>query len=46
MNNQLRVRVADLGDLESVMQVYATAREFMKRTGNPTQWGNWYPPKE
>ena len=46
MNNQLRVRVAILGDLESAMQVYATAREFMKRTGNPTQWGNWYPPKE
>ena len=39
------VRQAVKGDFESVLSVYAKAREFMKNTGNPTQWGNTYPTK-
>ena len=40
------VRQAVKGDFESVLGVYAKAREFMKITGNPTQWGNAYPSKD
>lgn len=40
------VRQAVKGDFESVLGVYAKAREFMKITGNPTQWGNTYPSKD
>ncbi len=34
-------------DLDTVMSIYAYAREFMAKTGNPNQWGptNW-PPRE
>ena len=44
--NDILVRVAKEEDLAKVLEVYKTAREFMKQTGNPTQWGDWYPPKE
>ena len=29
--------------LEEVMALYARARKFMRRTGNPDQWGQDYP---
>ena len=32
--------------LEEVMALYARAREFMRRTGNPDQWGQDYPGEE
>jgi RimJ/RimL family protein N-acetyltransferase len=35
----LKVRKTKPEDLESVMRVYAYAREQMKKNGNPTQWG-------
>jgi len=33
-------------DLDAVMEIYASAREFMKSNGNPDQWGDNYPPRE
>lgn len=41
------IRTATEQDFKRIMQVYATARDFMARTGNPNQWGptNW-PPEE
>ena len=42
----LFVRKATAEDLDRIMDIYASAREFMKRTGNPNQWGSSYPPKE
>lgn len=43
----MEIRTATLGDLDRIMEVYAAARAFMARTGNPNQWGprNW-PPEE
>ncbi len=42
-----RIRKAVTQDLARIMEIYAYARDFMERTGNPNQWGrtNW-PPKE
>ncbi len=34
------VRRAAKDDLETILRIYAGAREFMKKNGNPTQWGN------
>ena len=42
--SNLKVRTAVEEDLSVVLSIYASAREFMKKTGNPTQWGDWYPP--
>ena len=41
------IRHALITDLGTIMEIYKQAREFMARTGNPTQWGptNW-PPRE
>ena len=44
--NKFNIRCAKQEDLQEVLSVYAIAREFMKQTGNPTQWGDWYPPKD
>lgn len=40
------IRQAVQADLNPVMEVYASARRFMKETGNPTQWGDDFPPRE
>ncbi len=33
-------------DLPRIMQIYEYARNFMKETGNESQWKNNYPPKD
>ncbi len=37
------IRLATVGDLPEIMRVYETARSFMRKTGNPTQWQGGYP---
>lgn len=41
------IRNANITELDRIMEIYATARDFMAQTGNPKQWGinNW-PPQE
>jgi len=38
------VRAARTEDLPQIMAVYAVARDFMCKNGNPTQWWGGYPP--
>lgn len=33
-------------DWDDIMAIYAIARGFMKTTGNPTQWGDTFPPED
>ena len=40
------VRNAVSGDLDRIEEIYAYARDFMARTGNPNQWGKTNPPHE
>ena len=37
------IRKATKADLPRVMEIYASAREFMRQSGNPTQWVEGYP---
>ena len=37
------VRKAVPSDLGEIMAVYRAAQDFMIRSGNPTQWGHFYP---
>ena len=34
----MQIRKTIPADIDSVMQIYADAREFMRKSGNPTQW--------
>ena len=38
------IRNAELTDLPRLEEIYAYARSFMARTGNPNQWGTKNPP--
>ena len=40
------IRKAAERDLNTVMEIYRLAREFMIAAGNPTQWWEGYPPRE
>lgn len=42
----MKIRTATPSDLDSVFDIYARARAFMKDNGNPLQWGETYPEKE
>lgn len=40
------IRKATPADLPRILAIYAQARQFMARTGNPNQWKNSHPAKE
>ena len=40
------IRTARSSDWQDIMDIYANARRFMREAGNPTQWGNTFPPEE
>ena len=42
----MTIRKANMGDIGEALRIYAYAREYMSAHGNPTQWGNTYPPVE
>ena len=42
----MQVKIADFSDLPEIEEIYKDAREFMKATGNGSQWGNTYPARE
>lgn len=42
----MEIRKTTLADIPEVLGVYAIARNFMCRTGNPTQWTGGYPQEE
>lgn len=39
-------RGATRANLDRILQIYDHARSLMAETGNPTQWGGGYPPRE
>lgn len=40
------IRKSRPSDYDEMMEIYAIARRFMKGAGNPTQWGDSFPPAE
>src|SRR5574344_465230 len=38
------IRLATSKDEEALKKIYAKAREYMVKDGNPTQWGSNHPP--
>ena len=37
------IRLAKPGDLPRLLEIYEQAKEYMRHTGNPTQWAGNYP---
>ena len=37
------IRLAAMEDMAQILEIYASARVFMKNNGNPAQWGDDYP---
>ena len=42
----LFVRKSTLDDFDTITAIYSHARQFMRESGNPLQWGNSHPTKE
>jgi hypothetical protein len=42
----MHIRKATAEDLDRIMEIYRSAQNYMIATGNPTQWGHFYPKKE
>ncbi len=42
----MEVRKTTINDLDSILQIYSFAREYMKETGNPNQWKDYRPERE
>ena len=42
----MQIRKTEIGELDILMEKYASARKFMSEHGNPDQWGNSYPSLE
>ena len=42
----LKIRKAVPEDFERILEIYAYAREVMKNSGNPDQWGDFQPSRE
>lgn len=40
------IRKARTEDLDALLEVYTAARQYMARSGNPTQWGDGYPQRD
>ena len=42
----LKVRKATAADISKIMAIYRYAQDYMIRSGNPNQWGHFYPKQE
>ncbi|MBR6709795.1 MAG: GNAT family N-acetyltransferase [Clostridia bacterium] len=39
----MKIRPAEPQELAAILEIYASARGYMRQTGNPTQWEGGYP---
>lgn len=40
------IRQSQPADRDDILEIYASARRFMRESGNPAQWGDFFPPEE
>lgn len=43
MEKNAQIRKATMADIPRLLEIYASARQFMQQSGNPTQWTEGYP---
>lgn len=44
--DELKIRKGSIQDIDDICKVYDAARAYMRRCGNPNQWGDGYPTKD
>ena len=42
----MHIRKAGMDDLNQIMSIYRSAQDFMIESGNPDQWGHFYPSED
>ena len=42
----MNIRKAAIDDLTEIMDIYRIAQDYMIESGNPAQWGHFYPQEE
>ena len=42
----MHIRKARMDDFNIIMDIYRTAQDFMIESGNPNQWGHFYPSED
>ena len=42
----MQIRKATIDDLDVIMSIYRAAQDFMIESGNPNQWGHFYPSED
>ena len=42
----MHIRKATIDDLNLIMDIYRAAQDFMIESGNPNQWGHFYPSED
>ena len=42
----MNIRKAVAGDLSKIMSIYKISQDFMIESGNPNQWGHFYPSED
>lgn len=42
----MKIRKANPADHEKIMEIYRMAQDYMIASGNPKQWGHFYPPPD
>lgn len=42
---EMKIRLAEIADIDSVAAIYESAKAYMRAQGNMTQWANGYPSK-
>lgn len=42
----MHIRKAAIDDLDSILSIYRSAQDYMIASGNPDQWGYFYPAEE
>ena len=42
----MQIRKATIDDLDVIMSIYRVAQDFMIESGNPNQWGHFYPSED
>jgi L-amino acid N-acyltransferase YncA len=45
IKEETMIRLAKAADLDDILGIYQTAREFMRQNNNANQWGADYPPR-
>lgn len=41
-----KIRKGTLNDVDEILRIFSSAKEYMKKTGNLTQWSGSYPDRE